>query len=145
MSFSPVNYSQQDQAWKSVKIGSSSETIGHVGCALTSLAMQTMLGVKEPDYGHILNTMVVMEGEKVPTADLIKPRIEGELAFVLREDLQGPGVTLTEVIRCSEGVIPAWRLLIAGFRLENQACRYRSRQCFQRPDWIDFGDDYVGA
>jgi 2-keto-4-pentenoate hydratase len=55
--------------------------------------------------------MVVMEGEKVPTADLIKPRIEGELAFVLKEDLQGPGVTLTEVIRCSEGVIPALEII----------------------------------
>jgi len=39
MSFSPVNYSQQDPAWKSVKIGKSSETIGHVGCAVTSMAM----------------------------------------------------------------------------------------------------------
>lgn len=75
------------------------------------MAMQTMLGVKEPDYGHILNGMVVMEGEKVPTADLIKPRIEGELAFVLKEDLQGPGATLTEVIRCSEGVIPALEII----------------------------------
>ena len=39
MSFNLINYSQQDPAWKSVKIGSSSETIGHVGCALTSVAM----------------------------------------------------------------------------------------------------------
>jgi len=39
MAFNLVNYSQQDPAWKSVKIGSSSETIGHVGCALTSVAM----------------------------------------------------------------------------------------------------------
>ena len=78
---------------------------------ITSLAMQSMLGVKEPDYGHILNGMVAMEGEKIPTADLIQPRIEGELAFVLKEDLQGPGVTLTEVIRCSEGVIPALEII----------------------------------
>ena len=78
---------------------------------LTSLAMQAMLGVKEPDYGHILNGMVVMEGEKIPTAELIAPRIEGEIAFVLKEDLKGPGVTLTEVIRCSEGVIPALEII----------------------------------
>ena len=39
MSFSLINYSQQDPVWKSVKIGKSSETIGHVGCALTSVAM----------------------------------------------------------------------------------------------------------
>ena len=78
---------------------------------LTSLAMQNMLGVKEPDYGHILDGMVVMEAEKILTTDLIKPRIEGEMAFVLKEDLQGPGVTLTEVIRCSEGVIPSLEII----------------------------------
>ncbi len=78
---------------------------------LTSLAMQTMLGVKEPDYGHILNGMVVMEGEKIPVADLIAPRIEGEIAFVLKEDLKGPGVTLTDVLRSSEGVIPAIEII----------------------------------
>jgi 2-keto-4-pentenoate hydratase len=78
---------------------------------LTSLAMQNMLGVKEPDYGHILDGMVVMEAEKILTTDLIKPRIEGEIAFILKEDLQGPGVTLTEVIRCSEGVIPSLEII----------------------------------
>jgi len=78
---------------------------------LTSLAMQAMLGVKEPDYGHILNGMVVMEGEKIPAADLIAPRMEGEIAFVLKEDLRGPGVTLTEVIRCTAGVIPALEII----------------------------------
>jgi 2-keto-4-pentenoate hydratase len=78
---------------------------------LTSLAMQAMLGVKEPDYGHILNGMVVMEAQGVPTAELIAPRIEGELAFVLKEDLRGPGVTLTEVLRCSEGVIPSLEVI----------------------------------
>ncbi len=78
---------------------------------LTSLAMQTMLGVKDPDYGHILNGMVVMEAQKVPAAELVAPRIEGELAFVLKEDLKGPGVTLTEVLRCSEGVIPSLEII----------------------------------
>jgi 2-keto-4-pentenoate hydratase len=78
---------------------------------LTSLAMQAMLGVKEPDYGHILNGMVVLEGEKIPSAELIQPRIEGELAFVLKEDLRGPGVTLTDVIRSSDGVIPSLEII----------------------------------
>jgi 2-keto-4-pentenoate hydratase len=78
---------------------------------LTSLAMQAMLGVKEPDYGHILNGMVVMEAQKVLAAELVAPRIEGELAFVLKEDLKGPGVTLTEVLRCSEGVIPSLEII----------------------------------
>jgi len=78
---------------------------------ITSRAMQSMLGVDEPDYGHILDGMVVMEGERIPSSDLIQPRIEGELAFVLKEDLKGPGVTLTDVIRCSEGVIPSLEVI----------------------------------
>jgi 2-keto-4-pentenoate hydratase len=78
---------------------------------LTSRAMQAMLGVDEPDYGHILNGMVVMEGEKIPAADLIQPRVEGELAFVLKEDLKGRGITLTDVIRSSEGVIPSLEII----------------------------------
>ncbi len=78
---------------------------------ITSPAMQAMLRVNEPDYGHILNGMVVLEGEKIPTAELIQPRIEGELAFVLKEELKGPGVTLTDVIRCSAGVIPSLEII----------------------------------
>ena len=78
---------------------------------ITSRAMQVMLGVSEPDYGHILDGMVVAEGEMIRTADLIQPRIEGEIAFILKEDLQGPGVTLADVIRCSEGVIPALEVI----------------------------------
>lgn len=90
---------------------------------LTSLAMQAVVGVKEPDYGHILNGMVVMEAQKVPTAEFIAPRIEGELAFVLKKDLKGPGVTLTEVLRCSEGVIPALEIIdsrIANWKIKLQ-------------------------
>jgi 2-keto-4-pentenoate hydratase len=78
---------------------------------ITSRAMQTMLGVNEPDYGHILDGMVVMEGEQIRSADLIQPRIEGELAFILKEDLKGPGVTLADVIRCSEGIIPSLEII----------------------------------
>lgn len=83
---------------------------------LTSLAMQTMLGVKEPDYGHILNGMVAMEGEKICAGDLIAPRIEGEIAFVLKEDLKGPGVTVMDVLRCSEGVVPALEIVDSRIR-----------------------------
>ncbi len=78
---------------------------------ITSRAMQVMLGVNEPDYGNILDGMVAAEGETIRMADLIQPRIEGEIAFVLREDLQGPGVTIADVIRSSEGIIPALEVI----------------------------------
>jgi 2-keto-4-pentenoate hydratase len=83
---------------------------------ITSRAMQVMLGVNEPDYGHILDGMVVPEGESIRAGDLIQPRTEGEIAFILKEDLQGPGVTLTEVIRCSTGVIPALEVIDSRIR-----------------------------
>jgi len=83
---------------------------------LTSLAMQAMLGVKEPDYGHILNDMIIMEGEKIKLADLIAPRLEGEIAFILKEDLQGPGVTISEVLRGSAGIMPALEIIDSRIR-----------------------------
>lgn len=83
---------------------------------LTSLAMQAMLGVKEPDYGHILNDMLVMEGEKIKLSDLIAPRIEGEIAFILNEDLAGPGVTVSQVLRGSAGLVPALEIIDSRIR-----------------------------
>jgi 2-keto-4-pentenoate hydratase len=83
---------------------------------ITSRAMQVMLGVNEPDYGHILHGVVIPEGEMIRTAELIQPRIEGEIAFILKEDLRGPGVTLTDVIRGSEGVIPALEVIDSRIR-----------------------------
>jgi len=67
MPFSPVNYSQQDPAWKSVKIGSSSETIGHVGCALTSVAM-LVSGHGYPETPKTLNAKLKARGGYVDAA-----------------------------------------------------------------------------
>ncbi len=106
-----VDEAYRVQLWIMEMKKSSGQNVVGKKIGLTSLAMQAMLGVKEPDYGHILNGMVVMEGEKIPAADLIAPRVEGEIAFVLKEDLKGPGVNLTEVIRCTEGVIPAFEII----------------------------------
>jgi len=67
MSFSLVNYSQQDPAWKSDKIGSSSETIGHVGCALTSVAM-LVSGHGYPETPKTLNAKLKTRGGYVDAA-----------------------------------------------------------------------------
>jgi SH3-like domain-containing protein len=67
MSFSLVNYSQQDPAWKSVKIGKSSETIGHVGCALTSVAM-LVSGHGYPETPKTLNAKLKSRGGYVDAA-----------------------------------------------------------------------------
>lgn len=73
---------------------------------LTSLAMQRMLGVGEPDYGHLLDTMNV-SGGKAPIDRLLQPKAEGEIAFVLKEDLHGPNATVADVLAATEYVVGA--------------------------------------
>jgi len=78
---------------------------------LTSRAMQQMLGVHEPDYGHVLDSMVGYEGEPVRISGLIEPRVEAEIAFVLKDRLQGPGVTVADVLRATAGVMPSLEII----------------------------------
>jgi 2-keto-4-pentenoate hydratase len=74
---------------------------------LTSLAMQTMLGVNQPDYGHLLDSMNVENDGVISFEKVLQPKVEGEIAFVLKRDLEGPRVTTLDVIRATECVIPA--------------------------------------
>ncbi|MDD4658293.1 MAG: fumarylacetoacetate hydrolase family protein [Eubacteriales bacterium] len=83
---------------------------------LTSFGMQKLLGVHEPDYGHLLNTMLVSNGGICSRQEFLKPRVEGEFAFVLNKDLQGPGVTEVDVIRATEGFLPAIEIVDSRIR-----------------------------
>jgi len=74
---------------------------------LTSLAMQRQLGVDQPDYGPILDGWLVPNGGTVDASALIAPRVEAEIAFILRAPLLGPGVTTDDVRRATEAVAPA--------------------------------------
>lgn len=78
---------------------------------LTSRAMQKMLGVPEPDYGHILDNMIGEEEVPVKMSTLLQPKVEAEIAFVLKKELKGPGVTLTQVLQATEGVIPSFEII----------------------------------
>lgn len=78
---------------------------------LTSRSMQQLLGVNEPDYGHLLDDMLIPEGEPCRRDELILPRVEGELAFVLKNALRGPGVTIADVYRSCAGVMPAFEIV----------------------------------
>lgn len=78
---------------------------------LTSKAMQQALGVYEPDYGYITDTLMVLEGEPLAMETLIAPKVEAELAFVLHSELKGPGVTLADVLRATAGVMPALEII----------------------------------
>ena len=66
---------------------------------LTSKAMQNALGVFEPDYGYITDRMVAMEGEPLSMAQFISPKVEAEIAFILKSDLPGPGITVSQVLQ----------------------------------------------
>ena len=78
---------------------------------LTSKAMQDQLGVDQPDYGPILSGYVIPEGRPIATAELVQPRVEAEIAFVLERDLRGPGITSLDALRATAGVAPAVEII----------------------------------
>jgi len=98
------------------KIDGGRKLIGHK-IGLTSKAMQQSSQIDEPDYGHLLDTMVVADGAKVSHADYCVPRVEPELAFVLGKPLKGPNVGLLDVLRATEYVVPAIEIIDA--RVQN--------------------------
>jgi 2-keto-4-pentenoate hydratase len=78
---------------------------------LSSRAMQEMMGVREPDYGHLLDEMFVFESFSVAADDLIQPRVEIEVAFVLGSSLPKRGCNAADVIRATEFILPAIEII----------------------------------
>ena len=98
------------------KIDAGAKLIGHkVG--LTSKAMQRSSQIDEPDYGHLLDSMMIADGARIAHENYCVPRVEIELAFVLGKPLRGPGVRLPDVLRATEYVVPAIEIVDA--RLED--------------------------
>src|ERR1700741_4275327 len=94
------------------KFAAGAKLIGHkVG--LTSKAMQRSSQIDEPDYGHLLDDMMIPDGARVPHENYCRPRVEIELAFIMGETLKGPGVTLPDVLRATEYVVPAIEIVDA--------------------------------
>ncbi len=83
---------------------------------LTSVAMQRMLGVSEPDYGHLLDDFFYLEHAPIPTDRFLQPRVEPEVAFVLKKALRGPGVTVHEAIAAVDFVLPALEIVDSRIR-----------------------------
>lgn len=80
---------------------------------LTSRAMQQASQITEPDYAPLLDDMFYEQGSDIPAAHFIAPRVEVELAFVLGRPLQGPGVTLFDVLSATDYVTPAIEIIDA--------------------------------
>lgn len=83
---------------------------------LTAKAMQEQFGIREPDYGHLLDDMFVYEDSDLPLGRFISPCAEVEPAFVLKRRLEGPGVTVADVIRATECVLPALEIIDSRIR-----------------------------
>lgn len=78
---------------------------------LSSKIMQRMMGVSEPDYGHLLSDMFVFESTSIDTTTMCAPRVEVEMAFVLGEALPAPDCNAADVLRCTEFVCPSLEII----------------------------------
>ncbi|WP_017463385.1 2-oxopent-4-enoate hydratase [Dyella ginsengisoli] len=83
---------------------------------VTSQAVMDMLGVYQPDFGYMLDGMIVSDGDSIAMSSLIQPKAEGEIAFVLKRDLMGPGVTNADVLRATDFVMPCFEIVDSRIR-----------------------------
>ncbi|MEU0495038.1 2-keto-4-pentenoate hydratase [Mycobacterium sp. NPDC006124] len=92
------------------RVADGARVIGHkVG--LSSEAMQQMMGVDEPDYGHLLDDMEVFEDRPVPAGTFLYPRVEVEVGFILADDLPGAGCTEDDVLAATAAFAPSIELI----------------------------------
>lgn len=94
------------------RVAQGAKIIGHK-IGLTSKAMQVSSQIDEPDYGYILDDLLLENGAKVPFENYCVPRVEPELTFVLKEPLKGPNVGMIDVMRATEYVIPSIEIIDA--------------------------------
>jgi 2-oxopent-4-enoate hydratase len=78
---------------------------------LTSKAMQQLGGIFEPDYGFLTDKMIAYEDFPVKRSQFINPGVEAEIAFVLKEDLEGPGVVVSDVLQATDYVLPCLEII----------------------------------
>ena len=103
------------KAWVALKIKEGRIAKGHK-IGLTSRAMQQSSQINEPDYGTLLDDMFFPEGSDIPFNRFIAPRVEVELAFVLGKRLQGPNVTIFDVLAATDYVVPAMEIIDSRIR-----------------------------
>jgi len=99
-------------AWMRLKIASGRRAIGRK-IGLTSRAMQRSSNITEPDHGLLLDDMLFRDGNDLPMERFIEPRVEVELAFIIKQRLQGPHCTLFDVLNATDYVCPAVEIIDA--------------------------------
>lgn len=84
---------------------------------VTSRVVMDMLDVRQPDFGFLTDAMVYGNNAEVPAAStLIQPKAEGEIAFILKRDLKGPGITNADVIAATDFVMPCFEIVDSRIR-----------------------------
>ena len=97
-------------AWVTRKLEAGRKIIGwKIG--LTSKAMQYALNITTPDSGVLFDDMLFADGSSIPQTRFIQPRIEAEIAFVMKADLKGPNVTAAQVLAATDYVAPSLEIL----------------------------------
>jgi len=121
------------QAMLKARLQQTKETIVGKKIGVTSLAVQEMLGVYQPDFGFLTSDMeVANNGECTIAGKLIQPRAEAEIAFLLKQDLKGPGITEQDVLDATECIMPCfeivdsrihdWKIKIQDTIADNASC-----------------------
>jgi 2-oxo-hept-3-ene-1,7-dioate hydratase len=103
------------RAWVATKLAAGRRRIGHK-IGLTSRAMQRASQIDEPDYGALLDDMLFENNGGIPIERFIEPRVEVELAFILKDRLAGPACTLFDVLNATDFVVPAVEIIDARIR-----------------------------
>jgi 2-oxo-hept-3-ene-1,7-dioate hydratase len=97
-------------AWVKQKLNAGRKVIGwKIG--LTSRAMQSVLGINTPDSGVLLDDMLFQDRAIIPADRFIQPRVEAEIAFVMKSDLRGPNTTVADVLMATAYVAPSLEIL----------------------------------
>jgi 2-oxo-hept-3-ene-1,7-dioate hydratase len=113
------------RAWVRLELAAG-RTIKGRKIGLTSRAMQLSSQITEPDYAPLMDDMFFDAGGDIPIDRFIAPRVEVELAFILGKPLQGPGVTIFDVLSATDYVVPAIEIIdarIEQFDRETRAMR----------------------
>mgnify|MGYP003582576100 FL=1 len=112
------------RAWMALKREKGRSSIGRK-IGLTSRAMQRAVNITEPDYGLLLDDMLFNDGGDLPLDRFIEPRVEVELAFILKRRLEG-NVTLFDVMNATDYVVPAVEIIDARIRRVDETGRTRT-------------------
>jgi len=84
---------------------------------LTSFSVQKQLGIDQPDFGILFHDTEILNGQGISISELMQPKVEAEIAFVLKHDLNGKNLGSVDIINAIDYALPA--IEIVGSRIEN--------------------------